>query len=558
MKNTKSVKNKKIKTFTLDSQVDELLRQRDQLLNAIAQFAFKLLEAPDWRTEINELLKLLGETTSASHAYLFENHIDGQQLVTSQKYEWTGPGQKVEVDNPDFQKIPVMEEGMLDWYSVVSTGKPFYNSTKVFDSEWQEIESRQEIKTLLDVPIFVNGKWWGVIGFDDCERELPWSQAEVHALQAAAGMLGAAIKRQQTDAALRDSENKFHTAFHHTFVPMAIGHNISRAILDVNEAFCSELDYQREDVIGHSASELNIWGSLQEHDEHQQILNTQGYTREFKAKFRKRSGETGVALVSTAPIMVNGESCVLYTSFNITKIEELLGELQAKNNELESFTYTVSHDLKAPLITIGGFVGYLEKDITTGNIAKARQDSKRVLEAVLKMQRLLNELLELSRIGRFVNKPETANMSDIANEAIRLTQGQLTEHNIDVTVDENLPSVEVDRTRLVEVIQNLVENGSKFMGNQSHPEIRIGVRKQNEEQIFFVRDNGIGIESVYHDRIFGLFNKLEANSEGTGIGLALVKRIIEYHGGRIWVESEPGKGATFCFTLAKTNKNNSN
>jgi signal transduction histidine kinase len=101
----------------------------------------------------------------------------------------------------------------------------------------------------------------------------------------------------------------------------------------------------------------------------------------------------------------------------------------------------------------------------------------------------------------------------------------------------------------VEVVQNLLDNASKFMGTHPEPEIKIGARLENGEHIFFVSDNGIGIEPIYHERIFGLFNKLDAKSEGTGIGLAIVKRIIEIHNGKIWVESEPGKGTTFCFAL---------
>jgi PAS domain S-box-containing protein len=536
-----------------DKQAGKSLRQRDALLDAIAQSALKLLEAPDWRSEINDLLRLLGEVTNASHAYLFETHLDeNQQLVTSQKYEWAGMGQKAEINNPDFQNVPVLEEGMSDWYSMVSIGQPFYNTTKIFAPEWQDIESRQKIKTLLDVPIFVDGRWWGVIGFDDCVREMAWSQAEVHAMQVAASMLGAAIKRQQTDTALRASEDKFHSTFHHTFVPMIIGRLSDRVIVDINEAFSNELGYKKDEVLGRKASELRLWVDPEEHARHHELLEAQGYIRELKAKFRRSSGDVGVALVSVAPITVNSEACVLYTLYNITKIEELLVELQNKNNELESFTYTVSHDLKAPLITIGGFVGYLEKDVATGNSIKAKQDVQRIMDAVLKMQRLLNELLELSRIGRFINKPEIANMGDVAKEAVRLTQGQLTANKVAIQIEDNLPNVEVDRSRLVEAIQNLIENASKFMGEQSSPEIKIGLRRKNGEQIFYVSDNGMGIEPIYHERIFGLFNKLDAKTDGTGIGLALVKRIIEFHGGRIWVESELENGTTFCFTLGDT------
>lgn len=122
--------------------------------------------------------------------------------------------------------------------------------------------------------------------------------------------------------------------------------------------------------------------------------------------------------------------------------------------------------------------------------------------------------------------------------------------NIRVNVEPDLPIVRGDRPRLVEVMQNLIDNAAKFMGDQPAPQIDIGVRKKNNEHIFFVRDNGIGIQPEYHEKVFGLFDKLDAQSEGTGIGLALAKRIVEVHGGRIWVESEgKGQGSTFCFTL---------
>jgi signal transduction histidine kinase len=121
-----------------------------------------------------------------------------------------------------------------------------------------------------------------------------------------------------------------------------------------------------------------------------------------------------------------------------------------------------------------------------------------------------------------------------------------------VDIAPDLPTVYGDRARLVEVVQNLVDNACKFMGDQPAPRIEIGTSGTDTEgnPIFFVRDNGIGIEPQYHERVFGLFNKLDAQSEGTGVGLALVKRIIEVHGGRIWIESEgAGRGATMCFTL---------
>ena len=230
--------------------------------------------------------------------------------------------------------------------------------------------------------------------------------------------------------------------------------------------------------------------------------------------------------------------------------ELMIKELESKNAELERFTYTVSHDLKSPLITIGGFVGLLEEDARSGNTAKFEKDLMRIREAKDKMHRLLNELLELSRIGRMMNPPMDIPFAQIVEEALALTRGILMAGNVTVEVGTNLPLVYGDHQRLVEVLQNLVDNAAKFMGDQPQPRIEIGVRSQTDGETFFVKDNGIGIKRAFHEKIFNLFDKLNPQSDGTGIGLALVKRIVEVHGGRIWVESEgKGDGSTFYFTL---------
>jgi signal transduction histidine kinase len=232
--------------------------------------------------------------------------------------------------------------------------------------------------------------------------------------------------------------------------------------------------------------------------------------------------------------------------------ESLIVELEAKNAELERFTYTVSHDLKSPLITIRGFLGFLEKDAASGNLERLHADIGRIADATDRMQHLLNDLLELSRVGRLINAPEEVPFEAIAREATAQVQGRLMARNVQVKVAAGLPRVVGDRTRLVEVVQNLLDNAVKFMGDQAEAQIEVGVRYDAGAPVFFVKDNGVGIDPRYQDKVFGLFDKLDPKSEGTGVGLALVKRIITGHGGRVWIESDgPGTGATFCFTLSE-------
>jgi ligand-binding sensor domain-containing protein/signal transduction histidine kinase len=232
--------------------------------------------------------------------------------------------------------------------------------------------------------------------------------------------------------------------------------------------------------------------------------------------------------------------------------EGLIKELERRNAELERFTYTVSHDLRSPLVTMQGFLGYLEAHATAGRIEDLRRDVDRIRSATVRMSDLLRDLLELSRIGRVANPAEDLPFGSVAREAVEMVQGLAAQRGARIEIADDMPVVRGDHRRLVEVVQNLLENAVKFSGSAGKPRIEVGSRGRDGDgkAVLFVRDNGIGIEPCHLDRVFGLFDKLDPGIEGTGVGLAIVKRITEVHGGRVWAESEgPGTGATFCFTL---------
>jgi len=237
--------------------------------------------------------------------------------------------------------------------------------------------------------------------------------------------------------------------------------------------------------------------------------------------------------------------------------EQLIQDLQRKNAELGQFTYTVSHDLKSPLITILGFLAFVEQSLEQGDLAQAKADLQRIRFAAEKMQALLEGLLELSRIGRVANAPSRFPIGEVVMEAVQLLFGNIQHQGrtVDFEIAPGLPLVYGDRARLLQVMQNLLDNALKYMGEQPNPRIEIGWRDAPDEIHLFVRDNGIGIEAEQQEKIFGLFEKLDPRAQGYGVGLALVKRIIEVHGGRVWVESEgEGKGSTFWFSLPKTHQ----
>jgi signal transduction histidine kinase len=230
--------------------------------------------------------------------------------------------------------------------------------------------------------------------------------------------------------------------------------------------------------------------------------------------------------------------------------KRLIADLEAKNSEMESFAHTVSHDLKSPLITIQGFLSLLRKDLAKGDLERVEKDLTRISSATSKMYQLLEDLLALSRAGRLIGEPDEVNLYELVHETLELLTGRIEAASIQIDVSSDLPVVLGDRSRLQAVFQNLIENSAKFMGHQENPRIKIGVRTQPGETVIYIADNGIGIDQAQQKKVFGLFNKLDNKAAGTGIGLALVHRIIEVHRGRIWIESKgSGKGCTLCFTL---------
>ena len=197
-----------------------------------------------------------------------------------------------------------------------------------------------------------------------------------------------------------------------------------------------------------------------------------------------------------------------------------------------------------------GFLGMLQKDLRDNRSDRIANSIQRISSATQKMDALLSELLELSRIGRVVNPPEEIDTAQLLQDALENMEAQLRSKKVTVNIMPGLPNLYGDRLRLREVFENLIGNAAKYMGEQVDPTIEIGILEQNGQQVFCVKDNGMGIHPKYQTRIFNLFEKLDPTIEGTGIGLTLVKRIIEVHGGTVWVEYEGlGHGSTFCFTI---------
>ncbi len=236
-------------------------------------------------------------------------------------------------------------------------------------------------------------------------------------------------------------------------------------------------------------------------------------------------------------------------------IREQVDKLKKANAELDRFAQSVSHDLRSPLVTIEGFLGLVREDVRDGNLQGVEKKLNRIYNIIEKMHQLLEDLLKLARMGQVASPMARFPMNEAVDEVVEQLQGIIDKSQCSIQIEPALPMVYADRLRIQVVLQNLIENAIKFSKPGTRPEIFIGALDAIDWPVFFIRDNGIGIEASHYDQIFELFNRLDRNTMGTGVGLSLVERIVRFHGGKVWVESAgKDKGSCFFFSLPKVSQ----
>jgi len=364
-------------------------------------------------------------------------------------------------------------------------------------------------------------------------------------------------ERKLVEAALIASEVRYRRLFEAAKDGILILDAETGMIVDVNPFLVEMLGYSHEVFLGKKVWELGFLKDLFANQVKFSELQQQDYVRYENLPLEAADGRRIAVEFISNVYQVNQQKVIQCNIRDVSErkrteqaLHESTLELQHKNTELERFLYAASHDLKSPVVTVRTFLGYLEQDIQTADAERIATDVNFIRTATDKMVRLLDDLLEISRIGRLVGTPVQLTLRTLVDDALGAVAGRIAARGVAVAVTDYAVRLCGDRVRLAEVFQNLIDNACKFMGNQPVPRIEIGVATDTVELVFFVRDNGIGIDPRHRARVFNLFEKLDPKIEGTGIGLALVKRIVELYGGRIWVESAGlGQGACFYFTL---------
>ena len=324
-------------------------------------------------------------------------------------------------------------------------------------------------------------------------------------------------------------------------------------IILVNREIERLFGYEREELLGQPIERLVPTRFRDRHPTFRSDFFTHPQTRSMGAGrdlfgVRKDGIEFPVE-IGLNPIETDEGIFVLASVVDISARKKAVEELRRSNAELERFAYVASHDLQEPLRMVGNYVQLLGKRYRGKLDSDADEFIGFALDGAVRMQRLIEDLLAYSRVSSRGAEFSPTDADAVLDRALAHLKLAIENANALVTRDR-LPVIPADQSQLEHVFLNLIGNAIKFRGTE-RPTVHVGAAPQDGDWLFSVRDNGIGIESQYFDRIFVIFQRLHGREQypGTGIGLAITKRIVERHGGRIWVESEPGRGSTFFFTL---------
>ena len=348
---------------------------------------------------------------------------------------------------------------------------------------------------------------------------------------------------------LRESEAKFQKAFEVSAAGMSITRLADGRYANVNNSFAEITGFSREEVIGHTSVELGFVTSIERREEVLQYIRDHGYARNFEMKIRHRSGRIVDILSSTETIFLDGERYAINIIYDITERKQSEEHLAAVNKELEAFSFTVSHDLSAPLRIIKSYARMLEDDPAIPPDSKSGKLLQRIKAKAAKMSELIDALLTFSRLGKTDIHKSDIDMNQLVTDVVADLNRSMP--NTTTIKAGPLHPACGDPTLIGQVPVNLIGNSIKYSAKAEHPVIEITSTVKDGKTIYTVKDNGEGFDMEYAGKLFGVFERMHTQEEfeGTGVGLATVKRIITKHGGEVWAEATPGGGAAFSFTL---------
>jgi PAS domain S-box-containing protein len=540
---------------------DLLLKKRlDYELTTIE--CMRLLQEPeDIEKIIARILTKVHNTVNNSRTYIFRNGDDTELgLCMSQLYEEVSDGIEPQIDNPELQHLPY-SEGAPTLLHVLLSGENYAHIVEELEEPEKSILKEQGILSVLIIPIFAGEELWGFIGFDDCTEERRWHEDDVNLLRVVADGIGEALLRKVAENKLIESEKKFRTYIEKAPYGIFIV-NENGKFEEVNETASVLTGFSEDELL-----RMNVYSRVDPECEERSIrgiheLETKGFSS--VELLIRRKNETGIWMRIDSSKLSDGRFIMFANDITEKKkAEDALIEakmLAEENNRMKSeFLANMSHELRTPLSSIIGF-----SDVLTDKIfGELNEKQKRYVQHINNGGRhlldLINDILDLSKVeaGKMELSLEVFSIYDIMEDIRSSVSPMASKKNINLEIINNIETKEIsaDRMKFKQIMLNLLSNAIKFTPDNG--KVSVTATKKDDEITISVSDTGIGIPKYMHENIFNPFMQVDSSNKrkygGTGLGLALVKQFVEMHGGKIWVESEEGKGSIFTFTIKDLN-----
>lgn len=357
-------------------------------------------------------------------------------------------------------------------------------------------------------------------------------------------------RRKEVECLLQKSNERFFKIFNYSPVSMAITSTSDGRFLYVNDTFCQLTGYERANIIGRKSVDVNIISQEGREKSVGNIKKNEGKIKDVELKINSANGGVIDILFSAETLEIDNEKCFVFACVDITKRKIAEEKLIEVNKELDSFSYSVSHDLRAPLRAISGYTKILIEDYSD----KMDSEGRRIMDVIVnnsrKMGQLIDDLLAFSRLGKQNLVKVDIDMNFLVNSVSNVLIDQSLNKEIEIDV-KKLDSATGDSSMIKVVVDNLLSNAFKYSSKKGKIKIEVGSYQEDGSIVYYIKDNGVGFDMLYYDKLFGVFQRLHSafEFEGTGVGLAIVKRIIAKHGGKIWAEAIVDEGATFYFSL---------
>jgi PAS domain S-box-containing protein len=360
------------------------------------------------------------------------------------------------------------------------------------------------------------------------------------------------------DGEYGESERRFREIFDKTTDGILLADPRSKTFYAGNDTICEMLGYSQEEIRNLRVADIHPEKELLYiFEQFEKQLNGEN-TLAKEVPVKRKDGKIFYADINSSPIILDGKRFLMEIFRDVTKRKEIeeelhktLKELETKSKELDDYVRMISHDLRTPLVTIQGFTSLLKNKYGNELNEEARHYLERISAGAENMKALATDILEFSKVGREDIVMEDVALKTLVSSGIESLRDSIENKGAKVMVPRKLPTVHCDSEQMKVVFTNLLDNALKYASPDRSPRIEISWEATAEEAIIWVKDNGLGIEEKHWTMIFKPFERVEKDEKGTGIGLSIVKRIIERHDGRIWVESRFGEGSTFYFTIPK-------